>query len=111
MSKVKGDTGAGSRPASGATEVRLRQVFAPLHEEARQQGYTEEETETRIEEAREENITPHSTRHTCITLALDEGAPLHKVHDVAGHADPRTTERYWRTKQNLDDSAVDYVRL
>jgi integrase/recombinase XerD len=58
-----------------------------------------------------ENITPHSTRHTFITLALDAGAPLHKVQVAAGHADPRTTERYWRTKQNLDDNAVDYVRL
>ena len=58
-----------------------------------------------------ENITPHSTRHTFITLALDAGAPLHKVQVAAGHADPRTTERYWRTKENLDDNAVDYVKL
>ena len=57
------------------------------------------------------HITPHSTRHTFITLALDGGAPLHKVQVAAGHADPRTTERYWRTKENLDDNAVDYVRL
>lgn len=57
------------------------------------------------------NVTPHSTRHAFITLALDGGAPLHKVQAAAGHADPRTTERYWRTKQNLDDNAVDYVRL
>ena len=57
------------------------------------------------------NITPHSTRHTFITLALDGGAALHKVQVAAGHADPRTTERYWRTKENLDDNAVDYVRL
>ena len=33
-------------------------------------------------------ITPHSTRHTFITLALDGGAPLHKVQVAAGHADP-----------------------
>ncbi len=46
-----------------------------------------------------------------ITLALDAGAPLHKVQVAAGHADPRTTERYWRTKQNMDDNAVDYVHL
>ena len=46
-----------------------------------------------------------------ITLALDSGAPLHKGQVAAGHADPRTTERYWRTQENLDDNAVDYVRL
>lgn len=58
-----------------------------------------------------DHLTPHSTRHTFITLALDAGAPLHKVQVAAGHADPRTTERYWRTQQNLDDNAVDYVKL
>lgn len=57
------------------------------------------------------NITPHSTRHTFITLALDGGAPLHKVQVAAGHADPRTTERYWRTRENLDDNAVDYIKI
>jgi site-specific recombinase XerD len=56
-------------------------------------------------------ITPHSLRHTFVTLALDGGAPLHKVQYAAGHADPRTTERYDRQKNNLDDNAADYVRL
>lgn len=57
------------------------------------------------------NITPHSTRVCFITLALKGGAPLHKVQYAAGHADPRTTERYDREQNNLDDNAVDYVRL
>jgi len=56
-------------------------------------------------------ISPHVLRATFITLALDAGAPLHKVQYAAGHADPRTTERYHRSKQNLDDNAVDYIRL
>lgn len=57
------------------------------------------------------HITPHSLRHTFVTLALEGGAPLHKVQYAAGHADPRTTERYHRQKDNLDDNAADYVRL
>lgn len=57
------------------------------------------------------NITPHSTRACFITLALRGGAPLHKVQYAAGHADPRTTERYDREQDNLDDNAVDYVKL
>ncbi len=56
-------------------------------------------------------ISPHALRATFITLALDGGAPLHKVQYAAGHADPRTTERYHRTKRNLDDHASDYFRL
>ncbi|HEY3268294.1 MAG TPA: tyrosine-type recombinase/integrase [Armatimonadota bacterium] len=58
-----------------------------------------------------EHITPHSLRHTFVTLALEGGAPLHKVQYAAGHADPRTTERYHRQKENLDDNAADYVRV
>jgi integrase/recombinase XerD len=57
------------------------------------------------------NITPHSLRHTFITLALEGRAPLHKVQYAAGHADPRTTERYHHRKDNLDDNATDYVRI
>ncbi len=56
-------------------------------------------------------ISPHALRATFITLALDGGAPLHKVQYAAGHADPRTTERYHRTKSNLDDHASDYFKL
>ena len=43
--------------------------------------------------------------------ATDNGVALNKVQGAAGHADPRTTERYWRTKENLDNNAVDYVKL
>lgn len=57
------------------------------------------------------NITPHSLRHTFITLALEGHAPLHKVQYAAGHADPRTTERYHHRKENLDDNAADYVKI
>lgn len=51
-------------------------------------------------------ITPHSCRHTFVTLALDEGVPLHKVQDDAGHASPVTTQRYNRARQRLDDAAT-----
>jgi site-specific recombinase XerD len=60
---------------------------------------------------REAGITPHSLRHVLITLALAGGAPLHKVQYAAGHADPRTTERYDRRRDDLDDNAVDHVKL
>jgi integrase/recombinase XerD len=47
-------------------------------------------------------ITPHSLRHTFVTLALDAGAQLRDVQDAAGHADPRTTRRYDRARNSLD---------
>jgi integrase/recombinase XerD len=58
-----------------------------------------------------ERLGPHGLRATFVTLALEGGAPLHLVQRAAGHADPRTTERYWRRKEALDDNAVDYIRL
>jgi integrase/recombinase XerD len=65
----------------------------------------------RLRAAGVSKLGPHSLRATFVTLALEGGAPLHIVQRAAGHADPRTTERYWRRKDNLDDNAVDYVRL
>jgi integrase/recombinase XerD len=49
-----------------------------------------------------DRLSPHSLRHTFVTLALDAGVPLHDVQDAAGHADPRTTQRYNRARHNLD---------
>ena len=65
----------------------------------------------RLLAAGKEGLGPHSLRASFVTLALEGGAPLHLVQRAAGHADPRTTERYWRRKDGLDDNAVDYVRL
>ena len=56
-------------------------------------------------------LTPHDLRATFITLALEGKAPLEKVQYAAGHADPRTTERYHIRKDNLDNNAVDYIHL
>jgi site-specific recombinase XerD len=47
-------------------------------------------------------VSPHSLRHTFVTLALDAGASLRDVQDSAGHADPRTTRRYDRGRHSLD---------
>jgi site-specific recombinase XerD len=45
---------------------------------------------------------PHMLRHTYVTTMLDAGADLRDVQIAARHADPRTTMRYDRTRQNLD---------
>ncbi len=54
--------------------------------------------------ANAEKITPHSLRHTFVTLAREAGVPLEDVQDAVGHADPRTTRRYDRARHNLDRS-------
>jgi integrase/recombinase XerD len=65
----------------------------------------------RLQAAGVERLGPHGLRATFVTLALEGGAALHLVQRAAGHADPRTTERYWRRKDGLDDNAVDYIKL
>lgn len=56
-------------------------------------------------------LTPHDLRATFITLAIEGGATLLQTQYAAGHSDPRTTERYHIRKVNLDDNAVDYIKL
>lgn len=51
-------------------------------------------------------ITPHSLRHSAVTLALDAGVSLRDVQDFARHADPRTTRRYDRARGALDRNAA-----
>lgn len=51
-------------------------------------------------------ISPHSLRHSFVTLALDAGVSLRHVQDAAGHADPRTTRRYDRARGSLDGHAT-----
>jgi integrase/recombinase XerD len=45
---------------------------------------------------------PHMLRHTFVTTMLDAGVDLRDVQVAARHADPRTTMRYDRARQNLD---------
>jgi integrase/recombinase XerD len=45
---------------------------------------------------------PHMLRHTFVTTMLDAHVDLRDVQIAARHADPRTTMRYDRARQNLD---------
>lgn len=49
-------------------------------------------------------VSPHSLRHSYATEALRLGAALQEVQDALGHADPRTTRRYDRSRHNFDRS-------
>jgi integrase/recombinase XerD len=47
-------------------------------------------------------IHPHMLRHTYATTMLDAGVDLRDVQIAARHADPRTTMRYDRARNQLD---------
>ena len=65
----------------------------------------------RLETEEGVKLSPHGLRASFVTLALEGGARLHQVQYAVGHADPRTTERYQKRKLNLQDNAVDYLKL
>jgi site-specific recombinase XerD len=50
-------------------------------------------------------VHPHTLRHAAVTLALQAGAPLHRVQDLARHASPVTTRRYDDAVGRLDGHA------
>jgi integrase len=56
-------------------------------------------------------LGPHALRATFASLALEGGASLYRIQRALGHADPRTTERYLRGIDDLEDSAVDRVHV
>lgn len=51
-------------------------------------------------------ISPHSLRHTFVTLSLVAGVPLHEVQDAAGHASADMTQRYNRARNQLEHHAT-----
>lgn len=53
----------------------------------------------------DKRISPHSLRHTFVTLGLDAGIPLRDMQVAARHSDPRITARYDRGRTDFDSHA------
>lgn len=51
-------------------------------------------------------VSPHSARATAITKALESGAIITDVADMAGHADIKTTQIYWKRRRGLESSPI-----
>jgi integrase/recombinase XerD len=49
-------------------------------------------------------VTVHSLRVTALTIARERGSDIIDLQDFAGHADPRTTLTYIRTRDRLSKS-------
>ena len=55
------------------------------------------------------HLGPEAMRHSFATLYLDAGGSLGDLQKVMGHADPRTTRRYDRTRQLANRTPGDVV--
>lgn len=55
--------------------------------------------------------SPHSFRVTTITDLLAQGIPREDVQHLAGHADPRTTGLYDRTKKKVSRNIVERISV
>lgn len=52
------------------------------------------------------HITPHSLRHTFITIAMNSGAGMRDLQNSMGYADARQLTRYDRDKDNLSSHST-----
>ncbi len=50
------------------------------------------------------NVVTHSLRVTALTTARERGSDIIDLQDFAGHADPRTTLTYIRSRDRLSKS-------
>lgn len=56
------------------------------------------------------NVTVHSLRVTALTTARERGSDIIDLQDFAGHADPRTTLTYIRSRDRLSKSPAYVLR-
>jgi integrase/recombinase XerD len=55
-------------------------------------------------------VTVHSFRVTALTTARERGCDILDLQDFAGHADPRTTLTYIRSRDRLSQSPIYVVK-
>lgn len=67
-------------PRGGRIQTGVLQKATHWHEVVTKLGY--------------EHLRRHDLRHTGLTWLADAGVPLHRLQQIAGHTDPRITQRY-----------------
>ena len=80
------------QPLSGQAITRIIQKYA------RKAGITKQ-------------VSAHSCRYSCASLAIEAGAKPHKVMQHLRHKNLKTTMRYVHDREALQDNASDYIRV
>jgi integrase/recombinase XerD len=55
------------------------------------------------------DLSPHDLRRTAVTRALDSGLTYRQVQMMTKHRDPKTVMRYDRGRENMEQSAVNFL--
>ena len=55
------------------------------------------------------DFSPHDLRRAAITRALESGLTYRQVQLMSKHKDPKTVMRYDHGRENLDQSAVNFL--
>jgi len=55
------------------------------------------------------DLSPHDLRRTTITRALESGLTYRQVQMMSKHRDPKTVMRYDHGRENLEQSAVNFL--
>jgi site-specific recombinase XerD len=59
----------------------------------------------------DKDLTMHSTRHSCLTMAIIGGATIDKVMSLASHKNISTTSRYLHSVDKLKNNASDVIDI
>jgi integrase len=100
--------------AASITEGPIFRPLSPSHsvQERRMSPDTVYRTiSLRSKEAKLPRISPHTLRHTHITLALRGGAKLEDVQLWVGHSDPKTTAGYYHAEEFIGNSPARLIDL
>ena len=56
------------------------------------------------------DLSPHDLRRTAITRALESGLTYRQVQMMSKHRDPKTVMRYDHARENMEQSAVNFLQ-
>lgn len=95
---------AKDRKALVRKHLSRKSIWAIVKKYARQVGIDVDRLGSR-------GVAVHSLRKTAITNALENGAPIEKVQQLAGHCDIRTTQLYFRPSAKDSEDAARHIQI
>jgi site-specific recombinase XerD len=95
---------AKSRKGFDRRHLDRKDILDIVKKYARQAGIDVDRIDSR-------GVGVHSLRKTTITNALNNGAPMHQVQELAGHCDIRTTQGYYMKKDADAEAAARHIQI